>query len=214
MTTITLYGRANSSNVMKALWCAEELGTPYERLDAGMEFGVVDTPEYRALNPNGRIPSLRHGEVELWESNAICRYLCLLHGGDARGLYPTQPGPRASVERWLDWQLSTLSPAERGLFWGMVRTPEARRDMAAVRAAMEASAGCWAVLEGRLADGRPFLDGAGFTLADLVLGCFARRWFGEEVRVEGMPRFAALEAWYARLGERPGFRRWVAPPLR
>ncbi len=212
--TITLHGRANSINVIKALWCAEELGTPYERLDAGMEFGVVDTPEYRALNPNGRIPSLRHGAVELWESNAICRYLCLLHGGDARGLYPTGPGPRASVERWLDWQLSTLSPAERGLFWGMVRTPEPQRDMAAVRAAMEASAGCWAILDGRMADGRPFLDGAAFTLADLVLGCFARRWFGEEVRVEGMPRFAALEAWYARLGERPGFRRWVAPRLR
>lgn len=212
--TITIHGRANSINVIKALWCAEELGTAYERLDAGMEHGVVDTPEYRAINPNGRIPALTHGEVALWESNAICRYLCLLHGGDARGLYPQAPGARASVERWLDWQLSTLSPAERGLFWGTVRTPEAQRDMAAVRAAMEAAAGCWAILDGRLADGRPFLDGATFTLADLVLGSFARRWFGEEVRVAGMPRFAALEGWYARLGERPGFRRWVAPRLR
>lgn len=212
--TITLHGRTNSINVIKALWCAEELGTPYEQVDAGMEHGVVDTPEYRAINPNGRIPSLTHGDVALWESNAICRYLCLLHGGDARGLYPQAPAARASVERWLDWQLSTLSPAERGLFWGMVRTPEAQRDMAAVRAAMEASAACWSVLEARLADGRPFLDGDAFTLADLVLGSFARRWFGPEVRVDGMPRFPALAAWYARLGGRPGFRRWVAPPLR
>lgn len=210
---ITIYGRQNSINVIKALWCAEELGTPYERVDAGMAFGVVDTPEYRALNPNGRIPSLRHGAVELWESNAICRYLCLLEGGDARGLYPAAPGERASVERWLDWQLSTLSPVERGLFWGMVRTAPEARDEAAIRRAMEESAGCWAILDRRLADGRPFLEGASFTLADLVLGSYARRWFGEEVRVAGMPRFAALETWYARLGGRPGFRRWVAPRL-
>ena len=218
MTGIVLYGRANSINVIKPLWVLEELGLPYKRVDAGMAFGVVDTPEYRALNPNGRIPSLRHeteghGDVELWESNSICRYLCLLAGGDAKGLYPTRPGARASVERWLDWQLSTLSPAERGLFWGMVRTPEGSRDMAAVQAAMRESAACWAILEARLADGRAFLEGDALTLADIVLGSFARRWFGAEVRVEGMPDFPALAAWYARLGERPGFARWVAPQL-
>jgi glutathione S-transferase len=213
MTGIVLYGRVNSVNVMKPLWVLEELGLPYERVDAGMAFGLVDTPEYRRLNPNGRIPSLRHGDVELWESNAICRYLCLLAGGDARGLYPTQPGARASIERWLDWQLSTLSPAERGLFWGMVRTPEASRDMAAVQAAVRDSAACWAILDRRLGDGRAFLEGEALTLADIVLGSFARRWFGDEVRVEGMPDFPALSAWYARLGVRPGFARWVAPRL-
>jgi glutathione S-transferase len=216
--TITLYGRANSVNVMKPLWVLEELGLSYERVDAGMAFGVVDTPEYRALNPNGRIPSLRHetgghGAVELWESNSICRYLCLLAGGDACGLYPTNPGARASVERWLDWQLSTLSPAERNLFWGMVRTPVATRDMEAVRRAVSESAACWSILDARLGDGRPFLEGEALTLADIVLGAFARRWYGEEARVEGMPDLPALAAWYARLGERPGFRRWVAPKL-
>lgn len=210
---IQLLGRSNSSNVWKPLWVLEELGLPYERRDAGMEHGVVDTPEYRALNPNGRIPSLRHGGVELWESNSICRYLCLLAGGDAKGLYPTSPGARASVDRWLDWQLSTLSPAERDLFWGMVRTPAATRDMKAVHAAVAASAKCWAILEARLADGRAYLEGDALTLADIVLGCYARRWFGPEVRVEGMPDFPALSAWYARIGARPGFQKWVAPKL-
>ncbi|MCW8087080.1 glutathione S-transferase family protein [Sabulicella glaciei] len=210
---ITLYGRANSINVIKALWTFNELDMPYERVDAGMAFGLVDTPEYRALNPNGRIPSLRHGDVELWESNTICRYLCLLEGGDARGLYPAEPGRRAGVDRWLDWQLSTLSPAERNLFWGMVRTPEDKRDMALVQKAVEDSAVCWSILDRRLAEGRRFIEGDRFTLADIALGSFARRWFGEEVRVPDMPRFPALEEWYARLGERPGFRRWVAPRL-
>ncbi len=210
---IELYGRANSVNVWKPLWVLEELGQPYERLDAGMEHGVVDTPEYRALNPNGRIPSLRHSGVELWESNSICRYLCMMVGGDARGLYPEEAGARASVDRWLDWQLSTLSPAERDLFWNLVRTPAAKRDMKAVKTAVTNSAACWAILEARLGDGRPFIEGAGFTLADIVLGCFARRWFGPEVRVPGMPDFPRLAAWYGRLGERPGFQKWVAPPL-
>lgn len=211
---ITLFGRANSINVIKVLWTLDELGLPYERRDAGMEHGVVDTPEYRALNPNGRIPALRHGDVALWESNAICRYLCLLAGGDARGLYPADPGARAGVEKWLDWQLSTLSPAERDLFWGMVRTPPERRDTAAIRRAVENSAACWAIMDAQLADGRPHLEGAALTLADIVLGSMARRWFGPEVRVDPMPRFPLLEAWYARLHERPGFMRWVAPPLR
>jgi glutathione S-transferase len=213
VTGIVLYGRANSINVIKPLWVLEELGLPHERVDAGMAFGVVDTPEYRALNPNGRIPSLRHGDVELWESNAICRYLCLLAGGDARGLYPTRParGPAWSA----GWTGSSppCRPAERSLFWGMVRTPEASRDMAAVRQAVTDSAACWAILDARLADGRPYLEGAALTLADIVLGAFARRWFGPEVRVDAMPDFPPLAAWYARLGERPGFARWVAPKL-
>ena len=210
---ILLYGRANSANVWKPLWLLEELGQPYERIDAGMEHGEVDTPAFRALNPNGRIPALRHGRVELWESNSICRYLCMMVGGDARGLYPEEAGRRASVDRWLDWQLSTLSPAERDLFWNMVRTPKAKRDMKAVKTAITTSAACWAIIEARLSDGRGFVEGDGFTLADIVLGCFARRWFGPEVRVPGMPELPHLAAWYARLGERPGFQMWAAPPL-
>ena len=210
---LTVLGRINSSNVMKVLWCLDELGMAYERHDAGMEHGVVDTPDYRGKNPNGRIPTIEDDGAVLWESNSCLRYLCLKAGGDAGGLYPTTPMARASVDRWLDWQLSTLQPAERELFWGMVRTPDARRDMAKVRAAVAGSAVCWAIIEDRLADGRRFIEGEGFTLADIVLGIFARRWFGEEVRVPDMPEFPSLAAWFARLGERPAFQRWVAPRL-
>nr|WP_256437581.1 glutathione S-transferase C-terminal domain-containing protein [Roseococcus sp. SDR] len=95
----------------------------------------------------------------------------------------------------------------------MVRTPEAKRDMAAVAAAVKNSARCWAILEARLDDGRPFIEGETFTLADIVLGCYARRWFGPEVQQRGMPKFPRLAAWYARLGEREGFQKWIAPPL-
>ncbi len=212
---LKLWGRVNSINVMKVLWVLDELGIPYERQDAGMEHGVVDGPDYRAMNPNGRIPTLVDDGFVLWESNSCLRYLAMKHadkGGLA--LYPADPAARASIDRWMDWQLSTLSPAERNLFWGLVRTPPEKRDMASVMAAARAAGECWRILDGWLTKGGPYVGGAAFSLADIVLGAYARRWFGEEVRVDGMPHFPALAAWYALVGERRGFQRWVAPPLR
>ncbi|MGI9333231.1 MAG: glutathione S-transferase, partial [Gammaproteobacteria bacterium] len=102
----TLWGRVNSINVMKVLWCLDEIGLEYERVDAGMAFGVVDTPDYRAMNPNGRVPTLRDGDLVLWESNAIVRYLCerYSHGE----LSPRDPGERAVADQWMDWQQTTV----------------------------------------------------------------------------------------------------------
>jgi glutathione S-transferase len=208
---LKLWGRVNSVNVKKVLWMLDELGIPYDRSDAGMEHGVVDTPAYRAMNPNGRVPTIEDDGVVLWESNSILRYLAMKHGS---ALYPADPAARASADRWMDWQLSTLSPAERNLFWGLVRTPPDKRDMAAVMAAAKAAGACWTMLDAHIArHGGPFVDGAQMTIADIVLGCYARRWFGEEVRVEGMPVLPALSAWYAAIGQRPGFARWVAVPM-
>lgn len=209
--TLKVWGRVNSVNVKKVLWLLDELGIPYERSNAGLEHGVVDTPAYRAMNPNGRIPTIEDDGFVLWESNSILRYLAVRHGS---ALYPADPQARASADRWMDWQLSTLSPAERNLFWGLVRTPADQRDMGAVVAAMKAAATCWAMVDSWIArQGGPYLDGADMTIADIVLGCYARRWFGDEVRVEGMPPFPALAAWYAKVGQRPGFQRWVAVPM-
>lgn len=208
---LKLWGRTNSVNVKKVLWMLDEVGIPYERAEAGMEHGVVNTPEYRAMNPNSRVPTMEDGGFVLWESNSILRYLAMKHGS---GLYPADPAARASADRWMDWQLSTLSGAERNLFWGMVRTPAEKRDMAAVMAGMKAGGACWAMVDAHLAmHGGPFLDGGRMTIADIVLGCYARRWFGKEVRVDGMPVLPALSAWYGVIGERPGFRRWVAVPM-
>jgi glutathione S-transferase len=208
---LKVWGRVNSVNVKKVLWMLDETGIPYDRSDAGLEHGVVDTPEYRAMNPNGRVPTIEDGGFVLWESNSILRYLAMKHGS---ALYPADPAARASADRWMDWQLSTLSPAERNLFWGLVRTPAAKRDMASVMAAMKAAATCWAMVDAWIAKhGGPYLDGAQMTIADIVLGCYARRWFGPEVQVEGMPVLPALAGWYAAVGERPGFQRWVAVPM-
>jgi glutathione S-transferase len=111
---LRIWGRANSVNVQKVLWCCEELDIPFDRINAGMQFGQVDTPEYRAMNPNGRIPTLVDGDFVLWESNAIMRYLALKQAEQENGalsLYPPGAAPRARIERWLDWTLATLQPA-------------------------------------------------------------------------------------------------------
>jgi len=206
---LKIWGRTNSVNVQKLLWCCDELRIPYERVDAGMEFGKNHDPEYLAKNPNGLIPLIEDGDFVLWESNSILRYLAMKHGG--RGLYPVEARERALIDRWLDWSLSTLQPAERPVFVGMVRTAPEERDMTAIEAAVAKVAAVWAVLDAHLA-GRRFVENDMFTLADIVLGAYARRWFG----IDGIERPAMphLERWYERLAERASFSRQIAKPLR
>jgi len=207
---LKIWGRTNSVNVQKVLWCCDELRIPYERFDAGMEFGKNHDPEYLAKNPNGTVPMIEDGDFVLWESNSILRYLATGKSG-GRGLYPIEPPVRASIDRWLDWTLSTLQPAERPVFHGMIRTPPEQRDMAAIDAAVVKVAGLWAILDAQLA-GRRFVENDMFSLADIVLGAYARRWFG----IDGIERPAMpnLERWYERLAERASFSRQIARPLR
>ena len=103
---LTIWGRANSVNVQKVLWCLAELDLAYERIDAGMQFGKNTEAPYLAMNPNGRVPTLVDGDYVLWESNSVMRYLCMAYGENSP-IYPSQPKARASVDRWLDWTLST-----------------------------------------------------------------------------------------------------------
>ena len=206
---LTIWGRANSVNVQKVLWCLAELDLPFERIDAGMQYGKTREADYLAMNPNARIPTLVEGDFVLWESNSIMRYLCLAHG---RGtpIYPEAPRRRAGVDRWLDWTLSTVQPVDRPVFWGIVRTPPAERDMVQVQKDADAAAEVWAIVD-RLLAGRPYLEGDDFTLADLALGAFARRWLG----VAGIkrPSKPQLDRWLADLAKRPGYRSYVAPPM-
>jgi glutathione S-transferase len=214
VSQLSIWGRANSVNVQKVLWCCDELGVSFERHDAGMQFGIVDSPAYRAMNPNGRIPTLVDGEVVVWESHSILRYLALRQierDPAASNIYPEGAAARARVERWMDWTLSTLQPAERALFWGMVRTRPEDRDMAAIRSAAKASGEAWRMLDAHLAHGHLHVEGDGLTLADIVLGAYARRWFG--VQVENRPELPRLQAWYGRLSQRLAFQQYVAPPL-
>jgi glutathione S-transferase len=206
---ITIWGRANSVNVQKVLWCLYELDLAYERIDAGMAFGRNTGADYLSMNPNGRVPTLVEGDFVLWESNSVMRYLALAHRPDSP-IYPQSPRIRAGVDRWLDWTLSTVQPVDRPVFWAMVRTPPAQRDMVAIQKDVDAEAKVWQIADERLATQRYF-EGDHFTLADIAIGAFARRWFG----VEGVskPKLAHLARWFAEIADRPGFQKFIAPPM-
>jgi glutathione S-transferase len=206
---IRIWGRSNSVNVQKVLWCLRELDVTYERIDAGMAFGRNHDPDYLAMNPNGRVPTLVDDDFVLWESNSIMRYLVLAYGNGSP-VYPEAPKHRAGVDRWLDWTLSTLQPVDRPVFWALVRTPVEKRDQVAIQKDADAEAIQWRIVENQLAS-RRFIEGDEFTLADIALGAYARRWFG----VEGIrkPQLPHLERWFAQFAERPGFKQFVAPPM-
>src|SRR3954454_20962238 len=129
---IKIWGRANSVNVQKVLWCLSELDLDYERIDAGMAFGRNNEPDYLAMNPNGRVPTLVDGDFVLWESNSIMRYLVLAYAKPSP-VYPEEPKRRAGVDRWLGWPLSPLQPVDNPVFWALVRTPVAQRDMVTIQ---------------------------------------------------------------------------------
>ena len=141
---LKIWGRANSVNVQKVLWCLRELDLAYERVDAGMAFGRNHDPDYLAMNPNARVPTLVDGDFVLWESNSIMRYLVLAYGKGSP-VYPEAPKRRAGVDRWLDWTLSTVQPVDRPVFWALVRTPVEQRDMARIQQDADAEAEVWQV---------------------------------------------------------------------
>ncbi|ANN77039.1 glutathione S-transferase family protein [Bordetella flabilis] len=206
---IKIWGRVNSVNVQKVLWCCDELSLPYERVDAGLHFGRNNEPGYLAMNPNGKVPTLEDGDFVLWESNAIIRYLAMQYGAQS-GLYPAEPRLRACVDRWMDWVLSTLQPVERSVFWGMVRTAPEQRDMAAIQKSADEAGKLWLMVDAHL-QGRRFAEADRFTLADIVLGAYCRRF----IDLEGIarPETPHLRAWYEGLQSRPAFQRYIAPAL-
>ena len=204
---LTIWGRSTSSNVQKVLWTCEELALPYERIDAGREFGKVDEAWFGMMNPNRLVPTVRDGDLILWESNTVMRYLANSYGGDA--LYPAEPGARSQVERWMDWQLSTLAPAAAAVFWALVRPPAGGPDPARLDADIAKLGQIWALVDRELA-GRPYVAGDRLSLADIALGNSVRRWFHFAIERPHLPHLAA---WHARLGERPGFQKHMMGPV-
>ena len=207
---LKIYGRENSINVMKALWAADEIGLSYERIDVGGAFGGNDQPWYRAMNPNGVIPTIDDDGFILWESNSITRYLTAKHA--AGTLWPPEPQARGEAERWMDWQLSTIQGGMTTLFWGLIRTPEASRDLAAIEAARTATATLWQRLDAHLAN-RAYVAGSAFTMGDIPVGAMCHRWMALPFKRNDLPAMPHLRAWYERLLQRPAYIKNVAVEL-
>jgi glutathione S-transferase len=205
---VKILGRSTSGNVQKVVWLLEELGQPYTREDYGRQFNNTQTEAYLKLNPSGKVPTLVDGEVVVWESNTILRYLCSKSSGGA-ALYPTDPAARTHVERWMDWQLSVVGGPMGQLLFGLIRTKPEALDHAAIEAARRRALSAWTIVEDALAD-RPYLAGSALTLAEVVLGTQVYRWFNFPIERPALPN---LRAWYDRIGERPGFKSHIEVPI-
>ncbi|MES2786714.1 MAG: glutathione S-transferase [Pseudomonadota bacterium] len=187
---LKIWGRLSSINVRKVVLAAQWLRIPFERIDAGHEFGIVKTPDYLTKNPNALVPLIEDGEFSLWESNVIVRYLCAKHSPGK--LYPSSLEERFDAERWMDWQQTTLNPAGRHAFVQLMRTPPERRKPDLIAQSVLDTEPLMAMLDGHLAR-HAFMAGEAFGMADIPIACEIHRW--QALPLERPPR-PALDRWY------------------
>ncbi len=204
---LRIWGRSNSVNVQKVMWCCEEIGLAHERIDAGGSFGVVNTQQYRNLNPNGLVPTIEEDGFVLWESNAIVRYLAAKHS--AGKLWPEDLNIRAEADKWMDWQNSTFWPTFRPLFWNLVRTAPDQRDANAMEESRLKTAEIMGYLDAHLKN-RLYIGGDALTIGDIPLGCSVWRWMGLPFE---RPELANVQRWFDNLSQRPGYKKVVMLPL-
>jgi glutathione S-transferase len=197
---LKIWGRISSINVRKVVLAAQWLQIPFQRIDAGHEFGIVKTPDYLAKNPNALVPLIEDGDFQLWESNVIVRYLCARHSPGK--LYPQELAARFDAERWMDWQQTTLNPAGRPAFIQLIRTPADKRDAKLVAQSVAATEPLMAVLDAHLSR-RAFMAGDAFTMADIPIACELDRWRSLPLERPARPH---LERWYQSVLAQPASR--------
>ena len=198
---LKLVGKASSINVRKVLWLCTELDQPFE-------LKVLESrdPILIALNPNAQVPVIQEGEVVLWESNTICRYLAGRAG--RRDLLPAEPEPRACVEQWMDWQATDLNSAWRYVFMARVRQHPDYKDEGAIARSEREWNSKMDILDRQLRKTGAFVAGAQFSLADIVIALSVNRW--RLTPQDKRPVFPAVAAYSERLADREGFQRYCA----
>ena len=216
---LKLWGRPTSARTQKVLWTLAEIGLEFELILASATmgpgghvskgnrpFGVVDTPEYRARNPNGRVPTIDDDGFVLWESNSIVRYLAMQYAPAA--LYAGDIRVFASASRWLDWENNELLPPQHEMVMQLVRLPQDERDVRVLEKARVAFLRALAIAEEQLGRTR-YIAADSFTYGDIALGIRVHRWFLFELERPAMPH---VERWYEEIRARPAFNQWTADP--
>jgi glutathione S-transferase len=204
---VKLYARRTSSNCQKVLWFLGELGLDYEFVATGGDAGGLDTPEYLAINPNHMVPTLLDGDLAVWESHAILRYLAAAHA-PAR-YWPEDPAERSWIDRWMDWSQAQLDPSFMALFWGYWRTPEAERDDGMNRTHLARCRRYMKTLDHALSESA-YLAGDQLSLADIPAGALMYRYANLDV-TDDLP--ASVARWYAALTEGDAFQTHVMLPF-
>jgi glutathione S-transferase len=201
---LKVWGRKTSSNVQKVMWAIGDLKLAHERVDIGGPFGGNKEGPYLAMNPNGLVPTLEDGDVMIWESNSIVRYLANKYG--AGTLEPADLKTRALASQWMDWQLSVAGPAIGPAFMGLIRTPPDKRDHAAIAASQQKTTEAMKMFDANLSK-RAYAAGDNFSMGDIPVGIMVYRFWQ---LVPDRPSLPNLERWYAQIEKRPGFRDHVA----
>jgi glutathione S-transferase len=204
---LEIFGRKNSSNVIPVMWTVGELGLEHQRHNIGGSFGGDDTDAFARLNPNRLIPTIRDDGFVLWESMAITRYLCRSYGEGL--LWPKHPQQAALADQWMDWYKSSLAANLMPVFFNLVRTPRAECNVRLVEQNTAATIRQLAILEQQL-DGRSYILGDDFSMADIPLGAMMYKFFNLDIERPGLPN---IETWYARLCERPAFQEHAMIPF-
>ena len=216
---LTIWGRPTSARTQKVLWALAETGIEFEMIlasgtmgpngsvDKGNEpYGVVDTPEYRAMNPNGTVPTIKDGDFTLWESNSVIQYLAMKYAPEP--LFGDDLETFASASRWMDWEGNMFLPHQHTLVMHLVRLPPEERDPAQVEGARQALLRPLKVIDSQLAE-TSFISGERFTMGDIPIGIRVHRWFLFDLET---PDFPNLSRWYEVIRQRPGFLKHIADP--
>jgi len=198
---LKVWGRLTSANVQKVMWAVEELGLAHERIDAGGAFGKLDTAEFAAINPNRLIPAIDDNGFQMWESNAIVRYLAETYGRGS--LAPQDRQAFARADQWMDWNATALQPDVIGTcFLGLIRTPAAERNVAAIDLAAKRAGERLGILDRVLAK-QDYVGGMRLSMADIPAGTMMYRYFTLPIARPSLPN---VEAWYQRLCTRPAYK--------
>ena len=198
---IKIWGRNTSSNVQKAMWAVGELGIEHTRIDVGGAYGKTKDASYLAMNPNALVPTLEEEDgFTLWESNSIIRYLAGKYD-KAGAIEPKDAKQRAKASQWMDWQLSVIGPAITPVFWGLIRTPPEKRDMAAIKAGSEKTVAAMQILDAQLGKTK-FVAGDAFSYGDIPVGVMCYRYVQ---LVPDRPATPNLDRWYAAVSSRKAF---------
>ncbi len=216
---IRIWGRPTSICTQRVLWACVEAEVEFEltlasgtmgpdgHVSTGVKpYGSVEKPWYRAMNPNGTVPVIEDGGFVLWESNAIVTYLGTRYGSGS--LLDGSAETLARAVQWMSWTNEHLEPRLHTLVMELSRLREDLRTPGAEREAGRHIAPALEVLDAHLAR-NAYVAGDRFSMGDIPAGAAARRW---QVFAQPGPSTPHVDGWLARLGERVGFRRHVAPP--
>lgn len=204
---IRVWGRRSSANVQKVLWALGELDLPFTRECVGGSFGGNRDADFLRMNPNGLVPVIQDGDITMFESNAIVRFLAARYRAGL--LRPAEPRALAAAEQWMDWQQHHIAFHVSVIFFNQVRLAPDKRNEAAMEQSRKAIAEALVIADRHLSQ-HDWFAGEQFSFGDIVMGVFLWRYVGMGNALANAPH---LEEWFEAVSRREAFHQHVKLPV-